>query len=399
MNQKTILLRGPLNSVSGYGFHSRQIARWVFNKEEELNLDISTELFNWGHTGALVDPGAENGLVGRILQASDNRKPFYDVTIQVQLPSEWNPMLGRFNIGVTAGIETDRCNPEWIDAINQMNLVIVPSEFTKNTLMNSGKVLTEIKVIHESFIDEIKSFNPDTDHLTELDLPQDVNLLMFGQITGNSPETDRKNLFYTIKWLSEILADRPDVGIIIKTNMIRNSKVDEVGCINILNQVILNCKKGPGPNFYLLHGLLSNKEIAGLYRHPKITGFLTLGHGEGYGIPVLEAATSGLPVIAANWSGYLDFMNLGKFIKVPYKIAPVDSSKVDNKLFMQGSQWAYPDETEAKKQISKFVDNYKLPKEWAKELQAKLLDTYSFDAISKNYDQLLLPILTQGESR
>ena len=37
-------------------------------------------------------------------------------------------------------------------------------------------------------------------------------------LTGLSPETDRKNTLYLIKWFLETFKDDPEVGLIIKTN-------------------------------------------------------------------------------------------------------------------------------------------------------------------------------------
>ena len=50
--------------------------------------------------------------------------------VQLQLPDEWDSNLAKKNIGVSAFVETDRCNPQWIDKCNEMDAVIVPSKFT-----------------------------------------------------------------------------------------------------------------------------------------------------------------------------------------------------------------------------------------------------------------------------
>ena len=63
------------------------------------------------------------------------------------------------------------------------------------------------------------------------------------------------------------------------------------------------------PNVYLLHGSLSMEEMNKLYNHPNIKAFVSLTHGEGFGRPLLEATMTGLPVIASNWSGQLDFLS------------------------------------------------------------------------------------------
>jgi len=376
--------------MSGYGVHARQVARWLFEQEEALDLDITVEPLNWGHTGWLTDVDAEDGLVGRVLQAADNTKPFYDVTIQLQLPNEWNPMLGAFNVGITAGVETDRCNPGWIDAVNQMNLVIVPSEFTKSSFLASGNVSTDIVVIPESFVDEVK----DQDNCSiDLNLETKFNFLVFGQVTGNNPDNDRKNLAYTIKWMAEALAGHPDVGVIVKSNLARNTKIDRLASTNMFAKLIQEVKVGPGPRFYLLHGNMKNQEVVGLYKHPTVKALVSLTHGEGFGLPILEAAACGVPVIAPDWSGHMEFMKHGRFLKLEHKIAPIHESRVDNHIFVPGAQWAYPTEQDAKKKLVKFVDAPVIPKQWAMELKEKLLKLYDFETVSAQYSKILEPVL------
>lgn len=388
-DKKTVILRGPGLTLSGYGVLTRQVARWLFDLQDERNdLDIVCEPLIWGHTPWITDVSRNNGLIGRIVQSSQNR-PSYDVSIQNQLPSEWNPFLANYNIGMTAAVETDRCNPEWIEHVNKMDMVIVPSEFTKQTLLNSGNITARLEVVPESFPD---CFLEETKPLN-LELETDFNFLVFGQFTGNNPENDRKNLFYTLKWLCETFKDNPNVGVVVKTNMARNTVLDRINTSTILGQLIMEVRKTAYPKIYLVHGDMEEEEVAGLYKHPTVKALVNLSHGEGFGLSSLEAAACGVPVIATNWSAPTEFLGLGKFIKVDYNLVPVHESRVDNQIFMKDTKWAQPVEEDAKRKLRKFVENPTIPTEWAKELQKKIQENYSFEKIKTYYSDITKGII------
>lgn len=280
---KTILLRGPILCSAGYGVHTRQIAKWLFRDVgPKLGLDISTEPLPWGKTHWLLNPDLEDGLVGEVMQAANNKKSFYDVTIQVQLPNEWNPYLGGFNIGVTAGVETDKCNPAWVDNINRMDLVIVPSEFTKQTFLNTGEVKTPIVVIPESYPEVFDALASEDMKPIDLKLKTKFNFLLVGQLTGTNVDNDRKNIPYTIKWMAELFDGQPDVGIVVKTNCGAATELDKRNVQSILSKLISEVSKPTGPTFYLLHGHMTDEEMKGLYTHPDIKALVNLTHGEGF---------------------------------------------------------------------------------------------------------------------
>ena len=124
-----VLLRAPLLTNSGYGVHSRQVFELL---NERTDIDLVVECLNWGQTPWLINENLEDGLVGKIMSKSKKIEGKFDLSIQIQLPDEWNHNIATKNIGISAFVETNRCNPKWIDACNKMDMIIVPSEFTKN---------------------------------------------------------------------------------------------------------------------------------------------------------------------------------------------------------------------------------------------------------------------------
>ena len=165
----------------------------------------------------------------------------FDISFQIQLPNEWNPFLAKQNIGITAAVETNTCNPEWVECCERMDKVIVPSSFTKDVLVKTGVSEDKVVVIHETYPIEFEndSFERDTKIDEFLDnLETKRNFLVLGQITGTNVFSDRKNLFNTIKAFIEAYKDNKEVGLVFKTNVGRNTKIDKKKTINIVKSLL-----------------------------------------------------------------------------------------------------------------------------------------------------------------
>jgi glycosyltransferase involved in cell wall biosynthesis len=384
-DKKKVLLRAPVLTQSGYGVHARQIAKWLLSRQD---VDLQVQALPWGDTPWLIDKEAHGGFIGQLMERTvDPTGVKYDVSIQLQLPNEWDPRLARKNIGVTAGVETDVCNPAWIGNCNSMSAVAVPSSHAEKCIRASGRITTPMYVIPEAYSEAITQRV--TTKVDDLTFSTPFNFLFFGQVTGNNPENDRKNFFYTIKWFCENFSHDDDVGLIVKTNTGRNTKIDRKVVVQMLNNLLGEVRKSSAPKIHLLHGDMNDAEVASLYRHPQVKALVSLTRGEGYGLPILEAAASGLPVIATGWSGHMDFMSHGKFINVSYKVDKVHPSRVDSNIFMPNAQWAHPSEEDFKKKITKFRNASEVPLQWAKDLQKIILQKYSLESVNRKYDSLL----------
>lgn len=381
-----IVVRAPLLSISGYGQHSRQ----VFEAVKRIpNAEVFAQILQWGNTSWSINPDAEDGLVGDIMKRSTDKQSGFDVSFQVQLPDEWSKELANFNVGITAAVETDVCNPAWIEKCNQMNAIIVPSKFTKRVLTNTGQITVPIHVIPEWFMPEISG------QLDQIDIPlrTSFNFLIVSQLTSVDSEVDRKNIINTIKWISEAFRDDKDVGIVLKTNSGRGTSIDRSMTSQAIKSIVSQVRKNSKVPVYFVHGNMTNGEIASLYRHPKIKALVSITRGEGFGLPLLEAAASSLPVIATDWSAHTEFLDLGKWVKVDSKLVEIPERRVDNRIFVKGSKWADPSEDSFKKKIKKFRESSEVPKKWAIELSSICQNSFSRDAIIQKYLDLFGEIL------
>ena len=110
----------------------------------------------------------------------------------------------------------------------------------------------------------------------------------------------------------------------------------------------------------------------GLYSHKKIKALINIAHGEGFGLPMFEAAQCGLPIITVGWGGQLDFLeHKGKkyFTEVDYELKPVQREAVWKGVLEAGTSWAFADQGSYKMSLRKVKKNYKGAKAKATQLK------------------------------
>ena len=167
----------------------------------------------------------------------------------------------------------------------------------------------------------------------------------------------RKNLGTTIKCFIEEFKDE-DVGLIVKTNIAKNCLMDRNMCLanlkNMINEISTEDRKC---KVYLIHGHMSDEEMHALYQSDKVNAMVAIPHGEGFGLPIFEAAYSGLPVVAVGWSGQCDFLYdkslppKAHFYDVAFDISTGPAEAVWDGVIMKESGWAYARPHSVKEQM------------------------------------------------
>jgi len=396
----------PIDTYSGYGARSRDIVKALI-KSDKYDVRILPQ--RWGATsfGFLkADNPEHKQIIDRILpQPQLPKQP--DVWMQITVPNEFQP-VGKFNIGVTAGIETTVCDPSWIEGLNRMNLNLVSSEHAKQVFENSKfearnqqtnqvEKLIELKAPVEVLFEgaDINIYKkidiPPKNDLADLlySIPEQFAFLFVGHWLQGALGEDRKNVGMMIKTFLETfknVKDKP--ALILKTQGATASIIDKNDILDKIRQIQKLIGDKDLPNVYLIHGMFDDEEMNALYNHPKVKAHITFTKGEGFGRPLLEASISAKPVVAPNWSGHIDFLKPEYHTLLPGGLTPVDRSAV-NDWILKESQWFTVNYQYAAQVFKHIVDNYKDYFEKSRKGVKYLKDNFSIEAMDTKFAEIL----------
>ena len=409
--RKKIILRGPVLSRSGYGEQSRFALRSLRKHEDRFDIYIINT--QWGGTGWAPQDNEERRYIDFLIQKTFHHiqnKGTFDMSLQITIPNEWE-RLAPVNVGYTAGIESTKIAPQWIEKCNIMDRIIVISNHAKKSMVETAYDMqdpqTNRPVGRASVTTPVHFVGYPAKDLkrekVDLDLETDFNFLTVSQWGP------RKNIQNTVAWFVEKFKDNPDVGLIVKGFVKNNSSMDKLRAESMLKSIVhpaAKCK------VYLIHGDMSDEEMVGLYSHKKVKALISLSHAEGWGLPIYEASYTGLPVVTTNWGGQCDFLNFPVkqrkkgsktktvnkmkpfFCEVDYTIGPIQPEAVWEGVLVADSMWTYAEKDSYHKCLEDVYKNYDNHKEVAKKLKALVKKEYAPD---KQYDAFANAVLPPGE--
>ena len=406
MNKPFVVVSCPLDTFSGYGSRSRDVVRALLKSEK---YDVKVLSQRWGSTPyGFLDPNdpEDKKLLDTIIPSPLQRQP--DVWIQITVPNEFQK-IGKFSIGITAGIETDVCTHQFIEGCNRMDLVLGSSKHTVDVFkrtqydkkdkdgnsQGSVKLETPVDILIEG-LDLEKYYHiepkklPKTELVKSLDtIDESFCFLFVGHWLQGSIGEDRKNVGLMLKTFLETFKNKSKrPALVMKTMSGPASIMDREEILKRIDAVRKGVN-GTLPNVYLLHGEIEDEDMNHLYNHPKIKAMISLTKGEGFGRPLLEFTQSKKPVIASNWSGHLDFLNSEFASLVPGELKEIHSSAVQKDLLIEKSKWFSPDINFVSLLLKDYVNGYKQYQINGKRLGYYCKTNFSFDIMQKKLEEVL----------
>ncbi len=412
--KKLMLICAPLTSRSGYGDHARDLF-YAFNRSGKY--DIKVIDVRWGECPRdALNPNSEKDkqILNCILPMPPQMDRQPDIYVDIRIPQEFET-FGKFNIGITAGVETTAVSNKWIEGCNRMDLVIVPSEHSKDGFVKTiydkiqqlpdgrqqkvgeHKLEKPIEVLFEG-VDE-KIFKPllvddmSNSFLSKMDktISEKFAFLHVGQWTKGGYGEDRKDIGKLIKVFYESFANKKkQPALILKTSGATFSIIDKEDILTKIKEIkSMFPSDWKLPNVYLLHGNMTREELNNLYNYPKVKAMVSFTHGEGFGRPLLEATMTGLPVVASEWSGQLDFLDNEKSILITGNLEKIPKSIVWKDILIEESQWFSVNESKAYSSLNYVFENQGEVKRKGESLMYKNREKFTLDKMADKLDEIM----------
>lgn len=410
MSKPVCVFQSPMWTRSGYGDLSLAIAKSLYRYDK---FDLVLVPTKWGGCSKkyladdLNDP-LEKKLFEKVIKQPLSKQP--EVFIQCSIPNEFQTPA-KYNMGITAGIETTLARQDWVEGLNRMNFNLATSKHSKEVFDNAvyqvqpqGQPqpiqLKVVKPIETLFWGADTTIFKKTDEIcptidAELSqIPEDFCYLFVGQWTNNALFGDRKDIGNLIKTFLETfsgLGDKPKPALIIKTSgaaICNMDKYDIIARIKAVRDAVRRNKLTDIPNVYLLHGELTETEMNGLYNHKKVKAMVNFTHGEGFGAPILEFSMSGKPILVSNWSGHLDFLDKDLCKLLDGEVAPLPPECV-NEWLIKDSAWFTVNYIKASEVMRNVFYHYGGYTDKAEQLRVRNMEQFSTQAMDKVFHAIL----------
>lgn len=374
MNPK-ILYIAPIKDFSGYA----HAARDYINALDIAGCNLVTRALRYDN-GDYTFSARETELFNRDTQN-------VDIVIQHTTPNETAPKKGVFNVNYFAW-ETDRVPSEWVQALNQMDLVLVPCEANIIACRKSGVEVPVVKVPHTFEISKYKKEMPSYNIGGFEDRFKFLSVCQYAKKKGVDPLLKA--------YLSEF-RNSDNVLLILKMYMTPKDGEEQhnylAGLVNEMKEYLRINDYAP---ILLITSIMKDEELHRLYK--ACDSYVLPSRGEGWSITHFDAMGFGLPPIAVNWAGPTEFISKEAGWLVDYNMSPVCGMPHPHPFMYTGlDNWAEPHVNSLRQAMREATLEYQSADKWAARKQAcenavkkfdySVIGPYMKDVVLSHYKQ------------
>lgn len=324
-----VVWRSPTLDASGYGDASRSFFLPLSRRVCHLRLDD----MDWMPQKVPLGQH-ERALIAR-LQETVLKPPYLEI-VNNQPDLFRRSELASYRIGRTM-FELSSLPPFWVEECNAMDEVWVPSTFCRNLFVESGVVQEKLRLIPDAV--DIRTFSAHRENQKSREGDDRVRFLAVMAFIR------RKGWDTLLEAYAREFTNGEPVELVIKTSYPGRPLTEVADWVLQFLRGLRIPEARIAPIVLLEDRALSREQMADLCRGADV--LVAPSRGEGYGRPLVEALSCGVPVITTGWGGHTDFVTDDNGWLLDYELTRIQqdaalTGPIDNPLF-EGKTWAEPD--------------------------------------------------------
>jgi glycosyltransferase involved in cell wall biosynthesis len=332
---------GPFKGISGYDHHTREFVR------EFVRQGLDVELQNLPGWSPALAPDMRETWFDRLDRPTSSRTALHFV-----MPSQFAPAPGLKAVNYTM-FEADRIPAAWVEAAMRADLVVLPTEFGRQVWAESGVPEQRLRVAPLG-VDGATFAAPSS----PLDLrigrrPMSSFAKRFLHVGDLRP---RKNHVGLLRAWMEATHHADDAVLILKLNACAPRVWAAFDAdLADLERTIGRPLHQAGP-VVILRGLLEPSRMPALYA--SATHYISMSRGEGWDLPMMEAAAAGLTLVAPRHTAYPTYLEADQALWIPAPRAPARFGGrlgLEDRIFFDGLNWWEPDAGAAREIIRAII--------------------------------------------
>lgn len=358
----------PVFDTSGYAQASRSNILSLYKK----GVDISVKPFCFEKNRGALGNSEELEIINDLVRKSETTADF-DIVICQLTPdmAVLNRIPGKYNIAYFAW-ETTRVHQKWVQCLNEMSEVWVPSAFNVDALRESGVRVPVLKVPHG--IDKKPN---DEDLVDKIPITIDDDTFYFYSVFQWQP---RKNPESLLRSYFSTFDGNDKVALVLKTYIREGGDSEASAIASRILDIKRDMMLDNYPRVLLISSILSEEQMWAL--HLGMDCCVSLHRSEGFGLPLMEAGRAGNPVIATGGTGNLEFMNNDNSFLVNTSWSYVREMSSFNSWYVGNGMWCSPDEADASKFMRYVYENKDEAKKKGLLLKENIVNNFNYDKIS-----------------
>jgi glycosyltransferase involved in cell wall biosynthesis len=377
MTLDALRVRGPFKGPSGYDHHVREFVRELVNQGVAVEL---IDLPEWGP--ARLPPHLRDPWFDTL-----DRPTGAQVTLHFCMPTQVRLDRGRANVNYTM-FEATRISPRWVAHGRSHDLIVLPTASSKRAWTAGGIPEDRLRLCPLGINHKLYGGPAIPLPLRgEGDQPIDQHRVRFLNVSELGP---RKNLPGLLRAWIQATSRRDDAALIIKLGCYQPGWPELFRTQIAALQAQLGKRLEDAAPVHFIHELFSDADMPRLYA--SATHYISTSFGEGWDQAMVEAAASGLKLIAPEHSAYTAYLDSSVAQLIPVREVPAVFESVDSLgALFEGANWWEPDEAAAAACIRAAIEGRDASKAPARD---RLLGCFTWEHATRR----LIAILGEAEA-